>query len=261
MKTMKRILPLLFLAATSASAAPVLSNPTLDEQASTALGSAFDVLDPPVAAVLCPGAASVWVEWTQDRSTVVIPMTATGDRWSATMPVNHAGVASYRFCALDAAGERAASSTYGYTITENTTDAGGLPDVRRPDFANFWNSLKPGVASSSSPKSVTVGSWRVGKGYMTDARYIQLLGCRSSTAAYSQSWLRTFGNSSGVDIGTVWFKARIVNTNITGTLVVEVCDKASASAAHTVVQTIEVENGAAENGNEKNFLKRLKKRA
>ena len=131
---MKRILPLLFLAATSASAAPVLSNPTLDEQASTALGPAFDVLDPPVAAVLCPGAASVWVEWTQDRSTVVIPMTATGDRWSATMPVNHAGVASYRFCALDAAGERAASSTYGYTITENTTDAGGLPDVRHPDF-------------------------------------------------------------------------------------------------------------------------------
>ena len=243
---MKRILPLLFLAATSASAAPVLSNPTLDEQASTPLGSAFDVLDPPVAAVLCPGAAFVWVEWTQDRSTVVIPMTATGDRWSATMPVNHAGVASYRFCALDAAGERAASSTYGYTITENTTDAGGLPDVRRPDFDTraFWNALSSGT--SLNPKSVTVGAWRVGKGYMTAYSYIQLPGCRANSTEGNQSWIRTWGNNNGVDIGTVWFKARVNNTNIAGTLVIEVSDKANAGSPHTVVQTVPIEPGATE---------------
>ena len=96
----KRLLPLLSaaFAATSALAAPSIGNPDFD-------ATGIDALMEPELTFSVDGATRVWVEWTQDETTVrIYPTPTAGGEWACTLPANHAGAATFTIHAADEAG-------------------------------------------------------------------------------------------------------------------------------------------------------------
>ena len=217
---MNKCLPLLafaaVFAATSASAAPSIGTPDFDS-------TGIDALMEPELTVPVEGATSVWVDWTQDETTVRIYLTETAGEWACTLPANHAGAASFTIHAKDAEGKEAQPVYVPYTIEENTTNPRGLTNQRYPNMVNW---AKPSSGSQYYPTSILDTDWYgVGVTRLSvDSQMIRLSGTTDDTgpiiaqggAVQNGAGLIRTSDKVPTGVGSIWFKAKMAKMNAIG---------------------------------------------
>lgn len=236
------LLPLLsaFFAVSSTLAAPSIGNPDFNPDN-------IDALMEPLISVPVTGATSVWVDWTQDETTVRIYLTeSTPGEWAGTLPANHAGSASFYIQATDAEGVEAEPKYVSYDIAENTTNATqGLTNRRYPNVnnwvapANFGSGRLDGANGNWYGSAVEHSS--------SDPQMVRLSGTidddmvpSSENGEAVAGSIRTNGKLA-TGVGSIWFKAKMINRAApTGTLVIDKITGTSPNFTYTKVAEITV---------------------
>lgn len=180
-----------------------------------------------IAVSLDEPATVCWFNFTQDGSTSRVYLSGSGTAWTGTVPVNHAGAASWTV-----EYERADGTTGMATDRGSIQFTETLDQLNHPNMALWfnrlegsYNNLKNGGADAASGYT-----WYAFKAYMPSAKNIRLPGHISTAATSQHSYIRT---QKTLGAGYVSFKARAkqatvysetFTTNISSQIVYNPCD-------------------------------------
>ena len=153
----------------------------------------------------------VYVDWEQGDTKVRVYLTGSGANWSGVLPPTHAGSFYATTYAVDADGNVTPGfpTASGEAITENTTDARGLTNLRYPNI-NGWATLTAGTGNLDD-------NW-YGAHTVRDSAVPQMIRLQGDTSptvtpAYqggSAGCVRTRSKLQD-GVGSVWFKAKMAS--------------------------------------------------
>lgn len=210
---MKRFLLLLSLFPLL-SGATTLSYVAVESPADALLGAQVE-------AVVQGGAAVVWADMTLGKSrTRTYLENDAGDHWSGRLPPAHSGTATVSFFAEDAEGVVVSGGTRSFTLFENTTDTRGMTEQRKP---SIWDWV---VNSSGNGFTGGGTGWAV-RDANKDGTGIPLIlkGALNEVGTVSEEYRVDPDGIGGYmrtsmyltnGIGSVWLKARMLNTEVGG---------------------------------------------
>ena len=215
-----------------AAAKPSFSQAKIDGWDTGEAVTTFDVLDPPEVQVNVSGGFFAWIRFKQDKTSVDIPMTASGNTWIGRLPVNHAGSAKFWFYAVDETGVENSTGPFDITLTDGKVfryrcaaydpylgacDAEitahhmiMVPDQVWPDSVP-WNTTNTnqGTASEKHPYLASnLHRWEVNTFYpLLPAKWRNVIATHRALLEERYSASSTLTDSTGwswADLGKVW---------------------------------------------------------